>query len=276
MSPITFYLLAGNCNGGNLSGPFEAIVRYSTHTVLPTNTEQNATYTARIQGELAGDTQRGQWQSVSMTQSQSEYFGTNDTSWAAQRYQFSNGQISGTQMIYAEFPQFNSLTVRDSPYGNEMRRVRTFAGSNMNNMYTMFQNAIYGWFYTYNNNQLLGTSCMWMNQTVAQNVCQSFSAAAPLNEFVGVGITLPREARGRFQVRGLIHPSAASKAGLTVGDTILAIDGVALTEQHDNAFIIDRLRGPEGSTVTLTVLFENATQSENIALTRTTVRMPGY
>ncbi|RUO22250.1 hypothetical protein CWE08_03415 [Aliidiomarina iranensis] len=274
MSPIQVHLLAGECNNGEISGPFEAIVSYSTNTMLASNTQQNTTYTARIKGELVNNTQRGQWQSISSVRSQSEYFGSDQTSWSAQSYEFNNGQISGTQMTYAEFPQFNSLTITDSPYDNEMRRVRTFTGRNMSNMYTTFQNAIYGWFYTYNNNQLLGTSCMWNNQTVANTACQRFSAAAPLSEFVGIGIMLPNEIRGRFQVHGLFHPSGASRAGITVGDTILAINGVALTDAHDSTYVQDNLRGAEGSKVSITVLSENALQSREIALTRSRIRNP--
>ncbi|RUO38486.1 hypothetical protein CWE13_02270 [Aliidiomarina shirensis] len=274
ISPIQVHLLAGECNQGAISGPFEAVVQYSMNTKLASNTQQNTTYTARIKGELINGSQHGQWQSIASVRSQSEYFGTDQTTWSAQRYQFNNDQISGIQMTYAEFPQFNSLTVTDSPYANEMRRVRTYTGSNMSNMYTTFQHAIYGWFYTYNNNQLLATSCMWMNQTVADTVCQRFSASAPLSEFVGIGITLPNELRGRFQVHGLFHPSAASKAGITVGDTVLAINGVALTDEHDTAYVQENLRGTEGSSVSITVLTENALQSREIKLTRSRIRNP--
>lgn len=274
MSPISIHLISGECNDGKISGPFEAVVKYSMQTRHANNTQQNVTYNARISGYLKDDIQQGQWQSVSSVRSQSEYFGSDQTSWSAQNYRFENNQIAGTQITYAEFPQFNSITVTDSPYNNEMRRVRTFTGSNLSNMYTTFQGAIYGWFYTYNNNQLLGTSCMWQNQSMAESVCYRFSVNSPLSEFVGIGIMLPPDLRGRFQVYGLFHPSSASKEGLTVGDTILAINGVALTEMHDTTYVQSNLRGPEGSKVTVTVLTEGAIQSKEVELTRTRIRNP--
>ncbi|EGN75026.1 periplasmic protease [Idiomarina sp. A28L] len=274
MSPISAHLISGECNEGKISGPFEAIVQYSMQIRLPNNTQQSVTYNARIAGNLNDNVQRGQWQSISSVRSQSEYFGSDQTTWSAQRYGFENNQIAGTQITYAEFPQLNSITVTDSPYNNEMRRVRTFTGSNLSNMYTTFQGAIYGWFYTYHNNQVLATSCMWQNQNMAESVCYRFSVNSPLSEFVGIGIILPPDLRGRFQVHGLFHPSSASKEGLTVGDTILAINGVALTEMHDTTYVQSNLRGPEGSTVTVTVLTEGAIQSKEIELTRSRIRNP--
>jgi carboxyl-terminal processing protease len=70
--------------------------------------------------------------------------------------------------------------------------------------------------------------------------------------YVGVGIRLDEEEDGRVVVTSPIDGSPAERAGVEPGDVIVAVDGESV-EEKDTSEIAERVRGPEGSTVTLTV-----------------------
>ncbi|ANC92016.1 PDZ domain-containing protein [Azospirillum humicireducens] len=72
----------------------------------------------------------------------------------------------------------------------------------------------------------------------------------------GVGISLESTATGRVTVHGIMPHSPAERAGLTDGEQLLAIDG-ELTTRMTPAEMRDRLRGPTGTLVTLTVARDN-------------------
>jgi|GEM_PF-4072007 len=274
LSPIEVSVLSGDCANGTFSGPFSAIVQNTINIRMQDNTQQRVSYSSRIDGQLINGEQQGLWQSITYLNSLSEALGAGTTGWSAHRYSFENNQITGTQMTYSEFPQFNSLTVTDSGYGNELRRVRTYTGEHLSTAYSTFQGAIYGWFFTFYGGQQTGSSCMWNNQTVGENNCLRFNTNAPFTEFVGIGIGLPPNLNGRFQIYTLSHPSAASHAGLTVGDTILAIDGEPLTAGHNSDYVQQRLRGAEGTDVAITVLKEGELQSTDVTLRRSGLKSP--
>ena len=70
--------------------------------------------------------------------------------------------------------------------------------------------------------------------------------------FGGIGIEVTME-NGLVKVISPIDNTPASKAGLKAGDYIAAINGVAVQGLNlDDA--IDKMRGPEGSKITLTIL----------------------
>lgn len=69
----------------------------------------------------------------------------------------------------------------------------------------------------------------------------------------GIGAVLRHRARdSTLEVTDVPPRSNAAEAGLRPGDRVVAIDGVA-TAGLDARTIVQRLRGPVGSTVTLTV-----------------------
>lgn len=70
--------------------------------------------------------------------------------------------------------------------------------------------------------------------------------------YVGVGIRLSEEEDGRIVVTSPIDGSPAEEAGVETGDVIVAVDGERV-EEEDTSEIAERVRGPEGSTVLLTV-----------------------
>jgi hypothetical protein len=73
----------------------------------------------------------------------------------------------------------------------------------------------------------------------------------PKLELVGIGIVIGAEESG-ILVRGTAPSGGAAEAGLVIGDVILAVDGTPV-EQLGFPGAVQMLRGPEGSTVTVTV-----------------------
>lgn len=72
----------------------------------------------------------------------------------------------------------------------------------------------------------------------------------------GVGISLDSNANGRVTVHDIMPHSPAERAGIIDGEQLLAIDG-DLTARMTQAEMRDRLRGPTGTLVTLTVARDN-------------------
>jgi carboxyl-terminal processing protease len=67
--------------------------------------------------------------------------------------------------------------------------------------------------------------------------------------------------------------SPADKAGIKAGDIILSVNGEDVTTLPLNE-IVDRIRGPEGTDVTLTVLRPEETKSLDITITRGEIDVP--
>jgi carboxyl-terminal processing protease len=66
--------------------------------------------------------------------------------------------------------------------------------------------------------------------------------------------------------------SPAAEAGIKAGDIILGVNGEDVTTYSLDE-IVDRVRGPEGTEVTLTVLHEEATVSEEITIVRGEIKV---
>ncbi len=90
-------------------------------------------------------------------------------------------------------------------------------------------------------------------------------------EFGGVGIEVTME-DGLIKVISPIDDTPAAKAGLKPGDYIAAIDGVSIQGLALND-AIDKMRGPEGSKVTLTVLRSGDKKPFDVTLTRAIVQV---
>jgi carboxyl-terminal processing protease len=91
--------------------------------------------------------------------------------------------------------------------------------------------------------------------------------------FGGIGIEVTME-NGLVKIISPIDNTPASKAGLKAGDYIAAINGAAVQGLDLNA-AIDKMRGPEGSKITLTILrtTDKATAKKpfDVTLTRAVV-----
>jgi carboxyl-terminal processing protease len=90
-------------------------------------------------------------------------------------------------------------------------------------------------------------------------------------EFGGVGIEVTME-DGLIKVISPIDNTPAAKAGLKPGDFIAAIDGTSIQGMALND-AIDKMRGPEGSKVTLTVLRTGDKKPFDVTLTRAIVQV---
>ena len=90
-------------------------------------------------------------------------------------------------------------------------------------------------------------------------------------EFGGVGIEVTME-DGLIKVISPIDGTPAAKAGVKPGDYIAAIDGTSIQGMPLND-AIDKMRGPEGSKVTLTVIRAGDKKPFDISLTRAIVQV---
>jgi carboxyl-terminal processing protease len=90
-------------------------------------------------------------------------------------------------------------------------------------------------------------------------------------EFGGVGIEVTME-DGLIKVVSPIDDTPAAKAGIKTGDFIAAIDGTAIQGMELNA-AIDKMRGPAGSKVVLTVLRQGEKKPFDVTLARAVIRV---
>ncbi len=89
--------------------------------------------------------------------------------------------------------------------------------------------------------------------------------------FVGLGIEL-RPQEDALVVLRVIPGSPAEKSGISPGEKIIGVDGEGVKDlSPDRA--ADQLKGPEGSTVTLTVIGKDG-QSRQVVVRRTRVEVP--
>jgi len=89
---------------------------------------------------------------------------------------------------------------------------------------------------------------------------------AMLEGFGGLGVDITIDA-GVVRIVGIQRFTPAERAGLLADDIVAAIDGVA-TKSLDEQTVVDRLRGPVGSKVTLTIERAGAEQPLEITLRR--------
>src|SRR3954465_13349905 len=87
-------------------------------------------------------------------------------------------------------------------------------------------------------------------------------------QFGGVGIEVTQE-DGLIKVISPIDGTPASKAGIKSGDRIAAIDGVSIQGMALND-AIDKMRGPVGAKITITVLREGEKKPFDVTLERAT------
>lgn len=101
--------------------------------------------------------------------------------------------------------------------------------------------------------------------------------------YEGIGVELQRQPDGTLKVIAPIDGTPAERAGLQSGDIITAIDGKAF--EPDEGDTSAPLRGPAGSSLTLTLVRKGRDAPFDVTLTRDTIRItsirgrmlePGY
>ncbi len=101
--------------------------------------------------------------------------------------------------------------------------------------------------------------------------------------YEGIGVELQRQPDGNLKVIAPIDGTPAERAGLQSGDLITAIDGK--TFDPDEGDTSAPLRGPAGSSLTLTIVRKGKDAPFDVTLTRDTIRItsirgrmlePGY
>ena len=90
-------------------------------------------------------------------------------------------------------------------------------------------------------------------------------------EYSGVGIEVALE-KGSVRVVNPIEEGPAARAGVKAGDTIVAVDGVAVDLNNLNDSI-DRMRGAPGSTVKITIARADAPKPLEFTLARASVQV---
>src|SRR5690606_32534273 len=90
-------------------------------------------------------------------------------------------------------------------------------------------------------------------------------------QFGGVGIEVTQE-DGLIKVISPIDGTPAARAGIKSGDKIGAIDGASIMGMPLNE-AIDKMRGPAGSRITITVLRQGEAKPFDVTLTRAIVQL---
>lgn len=89
--------------------------------------------------------------------------------------------------------------------------------------------------------------------------------------YTGVGIEI-EETEAGIVVRSVFDGSPAQRAGIRSGDILIAVDGVP-TEELDLGAVVERVRGPEGTAVTLTFRRAGAALPLEVTLIRAKIRL---
>jgi len=93
-------------------------------------------------------------------------------------------------------------------------------------------------------------------------------------EYFGIGAQVSKFAEdGPLEVLKPIYGGGAYQVGIRTGDKILEVDGVR-TEEHPLEQIVERLKGPEGTTVTLKVFRRGWEKPEEFKVPRRIIEVP--
>lgn len=90
-------------------------------------------------------------------------------------------------------------------------------------------------------------------------------------EYAGIGIQVAG-VNGQLRVIAPLDGTPAARAGIRPGDLILSINGKAINSDSIDS-MVDRLRGPAGSTVSLSILHKESSVPEQIKLTRERIQV---
>ena len=96
------------------------------------------------------------------------------------------------------------------------------------------------------------------------------------NSYVGIGVTITSEGVEKgLLVKDVTPESPAYRAGIEIGDLITAVEGAPVLDGSEEAIDLNetknRVRGPEGTQVTITVVHEG--EARELTITRETIKM---
>ncbi|MCB0831015.1 MAG: S41 family peptidase, partial [Solirubrobacterales bacterium] len=91
--------------------------------------------------------------------------------------------------------------------------------------------------------------------------------------FSGVGMTVGRNGQAGLEVGYVFHKSPADEAGLKAGDVIVEVDGESIRGE-DVGLIVAKIKGPEGTDVTLGIRKGGKGPVKDFKLTREEIRVP--
>lgn len=100
---------------------------------------------------------------------------------------------------------------------------------------------------------------------------ESFNQAIE-GRFSGVGLSVVPVKRGLRAVQ-VFHGSPADQAGIEAGDTVVSVDGDSIAGQSSSE-ATERIKGPEGTEVTIGVLAAGSAKVRQLRLTRAEVALP--
>lgn len=95
------------------------------------------------------------------------------------------------------------------------------------------------------------------------------SLTATRGEFGGIGLVMEPD-DGQIKVITAKDGTPSAKAGIKTDDRVVAIDGVFIEGMNFNE-AIDKMRGPVGSKITLTIRHEGEKKAVDVTMTRATV-----
>ncbi len=96
--------------------------------------------------------------------------------------------------------------------------------------------------------------------------------AATSGRFSGVGLTVTEVPRG-LRVASVLPDTPSERAGLDEGDVIVSVDGKSIAGVSSEVSTA-RIKGPEGTEVTLRIVPADGSKPRNVTLERADVRVP--
>lgn len=90
--------------------------------------------------------------------------------------------------------------------------------------------------------------------------------------FSGIGVEIGMR-NGLITIIAPLEGSPAEKAGIKAGDLVVAVDGQPLTPDMALDDIVQKIRGQQGTAVTLSVIHSDSRQAEDITITRDTIEI---
>jgi len=92
-------------------------------------------------------------------------------------------------------------------------------------------------------------------------------------QFGGIGATMKKDDKtGAFSIVSTLKDSPARKAGLTPGDVIVQVNGEDVTKLTQTR-VVSKVRGPNGTDVTLGVLRDGKDPLQQITITRAVIKL---